>query len=496
MQAIAGLAGNWFGKPVTLFAFFIGLSIVLRMATFGHPNIDGDETFYFLVGQAMHDGAVPYVDVWDRKPVGLFILYFLIAGFSRSVIAYQLAAALFAGSTAAVIALMAKRWAGWWGSALAGCAYLLLLPLFWGFGGQAPVFYNLFIAVAALLFVNAMPQLRDGMVPRQVYLATALCGIAITIKQTTVFESVYFGLTAAAALYRSSVPRGRLIGVVLALAALGAAPTLLVTAWYFSAGYWSEYWHAMVTSNLVKVRPDTVTVIARSLDLYFRLAPIGCAAVLGLVLRSRDGESRRFLVGWLLAALIGFLSVPNFYMHYALPLLVPLCVVGACFFARKDVGLVSFVVVAGLTFHWYHPFAFGYTRVARTAIDSMTRSVRQYDRGRGVFLFDGPPLLYAFANARFPSPLVLPSHFNYIIEKDVSHLNTHAELARVLANRPDVVVVPVKYRNPRNEDSWQQVLSYVHRNCRLVDEQNSYEFISRGMMAIYGDCNAGAPPQR
>jgi len=35
--------------------------------------------------------ADPYVDLWDRKPPGLFALYYLFAGISRSVLSYQLA---------------------------------------------------------------------------------------------------------------------------------------------------------------------------------------------------------------------------------------------------------------------------------------------------------------------------------------------------------------------------------------------------------------------
>lgn len=496
-QALSRAAAKWFGKRSGLFAFFIGLSIVLRMATFGHPNIDGDEAFYFLVGQAMHDGAVPYVDVWDRKPVGLFVIYYLIAGLSDSVVAYQVAAALFAGATAAVIARIASRWAGLRGGVLAGCVYLLLLPVFWGYGGQAPVFYNLFVSAAALLVLEAMPALRRGDLAWQANLAMSLCGIAITVKQTTLFESVFLGLAAITALYRSPAPRRRIAGVLLGFAVLGAAPTLLVTAWYWLSGHWAEYWHAMVISNLAKLKPDGITILARSLGLYMRLAPLACVALLGLILRYRGKapfRDRPFVFGWLAAALVGFLSVPNFYMHYALPLLVPMCIAAAAFFARKDLGLLAFLIVAGLSLRWFYPFSFEYTREARIAIEHMAKSIRAHDGGGGLLVFDGPPLLYRMAGKTFPSPLVLPMHLNYSIEKNVSHLNTRDEVARVLEKGPGVVVVPVIQRNPRNEETWSLVLSYVHRNCRLVDRQSSYEFISSAPMAIYGDCKAKSPP--
>ena len=51
------------------------LSVLSRAATFNNPVIGFDEQFYLLVGNRMLDGAVPYVDIWDRKPIGLFLIY-------------------------------------------------------------------------------------------------------------------------------------------------------------------------------------------------------------------------------------------------------------------------------------------------------------------------------------------------------------------------------------------------------------------------------------
>ncbi len=490
-RQITSRIANSLSSLPTQFLLFAIVSFALRVATFGHPNADGDEAFYFLVGQEMHHGAVPYVDIWDRKPVGLFVIFYLIAGISDSVISYQITAAIFAGATAFVICAISARWAGRLGSVLAGLAYLLMLAPLWGFGGQAPVFYNLFIAVAALLVLESLPALQEGKVPSRAYLAMALCGMAITIKQTTIFESTYFGLVLIVMINKSGATFRKVMHYFLAFAIIGAIPTIIISAYYYLTGNWFEYWHAMVTSNFAKLKPNGVTIAARLLGLYIRLAPLACIAFMGLILRSRLAKpftERRFVAGWMLAAVIGFLAVPNFYMHYALPLLVPLSVAAAAFFARRDLGIVAFGAVATLAFHWYDPFGFGYTRSARLAFGHMAQSIREHDSGGGLFLFDGPPLLYELSGKKFPSPLVLPSHFNYNIERNVSHLDTQTELIRILDNRPGVVMVPATNRNPRNEEAWSLVLAYVHKNCRQVDAQLSHELIRSDLMLIYGDC--------
>ena len=109
------------------FALLLAIAVLLRCDTFGDPNLDDDDTFYQAAGIAMRHGALPYVDVWDRKPFGLFAIYWAIAGISSAPIAYQLVAALFAGATAAVIAAIGARWDKPSGGLFAGLCYLLWL---------------------------------------------------------------------------------------------------------------------------------------------------------------------------------------------------------------------------------------------------------------------------------------------------------------------------------------------------------------------------------
>lgn len=500
VQAFSPSVARALGKPGNLFAVFIGLSVVLRMATFGHPNIDNDEPFYFLVGQAMHGGAIPYVDIWDRKPVGLFAIYYVFARMSDSIVPVQVAAAVCAGATAATIALIGQRLRGRQGGVLAGVAYLVMLPILWGFSAQAPVFYNLLIALAALLVLTSLDSLRLGVVPARVFLAMALCGMAITVKQTAVFESIYFGLFVAFLLIRSSSRAEVKVGALLLCAAIGAAPAVLSSAWFWMEGYWAQYWQAMALSNVDKAKPELVTMFARSLTIYLSAAPIMVTALLGYILwRTEDNNaSEKCFVGlWIVSGVIGLVAVPNFYPHYMLPLLVPLCVCLALFFGRKDLGLLAFAIVAGLALWRFDPFGFRYTRMAQASVGSMAQSIRQHDRGRGLLVYDGPVLLYSLTGNAPLSPLALPLHLNYEVERDVSHLKTNDEVARILSRQPGAVTMPVRVRNnPPNRTTWQMVSDYVRRNCRLVDMQMSREWFRSDLIAVYADCNPDHPPLR
>ena len=58
-------------KALLILAAF---ALVTRGWIFGNPVVNMDEQFYLFVGERMWQGGLPYVDIWDRKPVGLFLI--------------------------------------------------------------------------------------------------------------------------------------------------------------------------------------------------------------------------------------------------------------------------------------------------------------------------------------------------------------------------------------------------------------------------------------
>lgn len=483
-QAEDAAQAPWWAAPGPIALLFAAVSLALQAASFGDTNRHADELFYFLVGQRMHEGLLPYVDVWDRKPFGLFLVYYAIAGISHSVLAYQVTACLAAGLTASLIAAIVREFASWRGAVFAGLAYLLMLGPFEGATGQSPDFYNPLIAGAALLILRERGR-RGG----RTWLAMLLGGLAITIKQTSVVEAVFLGLYALWAA-RRNLPLRRLLWAALGFALVGAAPSLGIAAGYALAGHWPEFWQAMVTSNLVKGQSSGE--VHRLLGIALAAAPVLLAALAGL-LGPVERWARRFLAGWSAAALLGFLAVPNFYVHYFLPALVPLAAASGLLFARSRLRLPLLVGLALYSFLWHAPWRRDWALASARSMDEVASLVREHDGGKdgagGLLVFDGPAYLYALTGERFLSPLIFPHHLNHAIENDVSHLRTGAEIDRILANRPGVVVMAVWPSNrPVNAYSRRQVLAYVRGSCRLVRVVDLPEGPSSTPLAIFGDC--------
>jgi len=472
--------------PAAQFAILLVVALILRGDTFGDPNLHGDEVFYSTVGIAMHHGALPYVDIWDRKPLGLFLIFYLIAFISEAPLAYQLVATLFAAGTASAIATMARQWTNLAGGLLAGAAYLLWLAPLQGFGGQSPVFYNLFIAVAALLVLRATPALRDGRVPPGVPVAMLVAGLGITIKTTAVVEAAFLGLWCCAALWRSGAGSRVLLRNAAAWALIGAAPAAMIALAYWAMGHWAEYWHAMFASNLAKP-PHWPTSLLRLKIMAIMLAPFLIVAAVALI--RRGATNRAFVLGWLVAAIGGLCIVPNFYLHYALPLLVPLCLAGAAFFGRGPLGFGAVVGIAAMSFSLAPPIEYDHAPRSRAAMERLEQAVRDHIGDGPLMIYDGPPQLHTRLGKPFLTPLVFPTHLSYLIEKDVSHLSTLGETRRALAQRPGAVVMAVTIRNgPVNEETHALVLAYVGRNCRPIAIVPTPERQRTDLIAVWGDC--------
>ena len=453
-------------------------ALVLRWATFGDPNLHQDEAFYLLVGQAMHHGAVPYIDIWDRKPFGLFALYWAIAGISANVWCYQLVATASAVATAMVLAQIARRWVGGWAPLMSGIAYLAQLHPLLGMGGQSPVFYNLPMVGAALLLIGGWTGSDASAFRRRYLWAMALCGLALTIKQTTLFEGIAFGLAGGWWLHRSEQSLGRTASDAALAMIIAVLPTAAIGCWYAAHGFWPEWWNAMATSNAkreglgILLVAHNIYAITRLLLVYIGLVAIGLAA-------QRHAPAfrayRGFMVWWLAVAVLGFLTMPNFFAHYALPLLVPMTPIVAIALSRPLLGPALLALSTLIAVILGRPFDFAHHRASVQGFAEMTAVIERYRGDRGLVLLSGPVLLYPATNSRPLSPLVFPEHLANHLERDVSHLSTRAQLLRIVAARPAIIVIRAEIEAPQRGDPVMPLLRYMHDNCRVVWSGQVYE---------------------
>lgn len=429
-------------------ALYIPAAFLLRLMMLGKPAFQSDEQFYLLVGQRMAQGAVPFVDIWDRKPWGLFAIYRGAYALPFDpVVSYQLLGLAFSVLTALVIERTARLIAPPAAARLAGLLYLVWQPVFNVALGQSPVFYNLPVALAAFLVVEARTYPRNPLLARRGLEAMLLLGLAMQIKYTALFEGMAFGLMLLARGRADGWPLARLARMGGAWLAAALASTAAVMAGYALAGHGEAFVQANFLSilgrsmdlgeALVRLAKEVVVLIPFALALF--VAP-------GRLHPSR-GERPAALSDlrlWALAAAGGFLLFGTWYDHYLGPVLVPLCVLVAPVLARSVPGERRYGLLLlgiGLAGAIAVPAAQVIERGTAAQFAAASRAVSRELHGRCLFVYEGDSALYRTTGACIPTRFAYPSHLNAMNEAGALGVDTLAETKRILASRPGVIVM-------------------------------------------------------
>jgi hypothetical protein len=464
-------ARSLFANPILAALLIIAVALATRCLSFGNPVIEMDDQFYWLVGREWWQGQWPILDVWDRKPVGLFVIYGAIAGIDRSFLAVQLVATAFAAATAWTIRAAAKLFAGAQGATLAGIAYLLAIAAIGGQSGQSPVFYNLFTALGGYWLLRTAGS-SDVARARRAALGTMLAiGAAMVVKQVSMAEGIFFGLAYLSLLRRSGQDWPKIVAFAVLMAAVALLPSVAGLVLYAAHGReaFDAYVYAAYASIFSKrltapgAQGDGLKVIA------FYLLPLIVLAVMGIARRQREAVMplrRYLLIGWLLAAVAGFAMIPNFFPHYALPLAVPLAL---CAASVLD-GLIGWLALTAIVAMLVPQQELGrrHGQESRRMFEQVLAGVEASRHSGCLYVANGPTALYAMSSACRVTKYLFPYHLSLANEGTAIGTDQSAEIARILSHRPAVVVSQSNRMSQFRKDARQLLEHTLADQYRLV----------------------------
>lgn len=428
-------------------ALLLLIAIASRAPLFGNPVIQVDEQFYLFAGDHLLHGAWPFVSIWDRKPVGLFLLYAGLQSLGGTgIIAYQVAAALSVAATAFAVDRLARRIAAPSGALIAAVLYILCLPIMGGIGGQAPVFYNLPVAGAALIVLRLVET--DGEeLRRRLFggglVAMALIGVAIQIKYSAVFEGLFFGITLSALSLRHRGNIATTIGECTLWASMALLPTLLALGGYWLAGHGQDFIFANFQSIFLRSDDPPDQTIGRFWGIVAFTSPLLVLTCLAPFAGGRAAISAplAFALGWAATACTAVAVFGSYFDHYALPLFAPLCVAAAPMLGvprigpRIGVALIVTALIAGVL---------NVRRDVRkrgdwNTVAPMVAMIGQHPKGC-VYIFDGDPIVYHLTQSCLLTRWPFPPHLANRRETDALGVDAAAETRRIMQQHPSWVI--------------------------------------------------------
>lgn len=508
---------------------FVALAFVVRLPSLVLPSLDWDEGLYLTVAADLNAGHLPYAGLWDRKPVGIFVVFALVErAFEDGVLGVRLLATLFAALGAFAlyrIAIALFRPGTTIGIATA-IAYLLFSGENSGLAGNTEAF---FIPLTLVGFALALgnPPGSPGW-PADLAAGLAL-GLAFQIKFVVLFDLAALSLALvmlAGAPDRAFLQRIReTLPRVVAIAIGFAAPSLAVFVWYAAAGELGAWLGANISANLGYFdRP--FGSFAVPLFAAINYGPLcvgaGLALLFGRRLAASARERRGLLVGavWIAAVLVGLFLLRRWYEHYFIQLLPPLClltgfvvvravldvardrvaylcaasllIAGAFFAANRTAYLAAGDLV--LQRHARADWAAGDTpRIVARDIEQQLR------KGDTVFVFDHDPVIYYLARAAAPTRYPFPGHW---FDGADGLFDPLAELEQVLARKPRFIVTRLDSFAPSGDtETVAGSAADEYQRYRLVKERllgairTSYDLVdSHAPIDLWGGRVLGVKP--
>lgn len=484
-------------------------AVLFRITSFVPAVVDTDEGLYMVQAREWLSGGWPLVAAWDMHPIGapaLFALAFLLFGVSVEsarllgmICVAATACALYGGVRAAG----APRTIGLG----AGVVYAALSVLLGGLCTNTEILIAPFIAGAMAIGIRGAARAMGPDAEAPGYGAVAamglLVGCALVVKQVVVPEGcLAFALLVLPAAMRRLLPWRRILAMAALYAAVCAAPFVLA-----GFAYWTQGWlhHYLDGSLLAPFRysleripgPEALRrVTAAALLLGFPFA-----AALVALLSWRPREAARpvplltALVALWLAVTSAAIAGPGFYFaHYFLLWLPPLSILTAIgawrvalLLARPAVTRAAFAGLIGLIAAeaWLVELEQRFERGPGWVLPDPVREVssavaRAAGPGGDAFVANYHPSVYVISGARLSTRFPFPAHLTGVFE-DLSDTNTLAELDRVLAARPRVIVVDRGWMHTMRPEAAARVMNTVAAGYDLFATVNEY----RGPVEIY-----------
>lgn len=452
----------WQAKSLATLSLLI-LAVASRYQFLGNPILDSDEGFYLLVGDRMLNGALPYVDIWDRKPIGLFLLYAVMRSLGGDgVLAYQLVGTAVAFATACLIATIARQFTSRFGAVAAAAAYLIWLTLGSAAGGQAELFYGLPVCIAASITLRGLQERTERpWLPGGV--AMLLIGVAAQIKYNALFEGVFFGCCWLLVGWRSG--RRAMLGAYAALwIGLAILPTVLAMIYYAAHGQLDAFMFANFASVFHRSTASARVLIMRLAGIAAITGPLlACVRPLHDPGSQRAAVAFRFTLCWLGAVLVSVLAFGTYLEQYLLPILIPGSAAAAAFFGAgrraKVLLLLSAAFLAGQA-------KLEVTQLAHGSRAQLSEITRRVDPGRCLFVYSGLAALYRVSGTCIPTRFAFPSHLARAREAGAIGADPVQEVDRILQTRPGTVIVRSPYAGDENWAARRVLLLHLRRDYR------------------------------
>jgi 4-amino-4-deoxy-L-arabinose transferase-like glycosyltransferase len=344
---------------------FVLLAIFSRVFTYFPSVIDHDESTYLIIAQQWLKGFVPYVDMVEVKPIGIFILFAaVIKVFGNSILAVRILASVFIGLTGFFIYkslfITTKNLRL---SLFSGIVSIIIVSAHrWGWSANTEIFFNLFTMISLFIFLKSKQPLAG-------FLAGFVLGLGFMIKYMVLFDFAAFLLFVFMIEHRKAKRKAIFKS---ALAIIGFIIPFAVVNWaYYWIGQYELFYFA---SFVIPGNYSSEFYFSKALGLignfYLANLPFSVLWLISVVfLVSQKNESRKWLflfIVWSFLSWIAIIITGKNSPHYLIQAIPPFSMFCLYFLQNRSklaikimtikpkfIVLTIIVLIVGVNLHQY-----------------------------------------------------------------------------------------------------------------------------------------------
>ncbi len=447
-------------RPATALFTLLTAAVLIRFPSFFVSVINHDESTYIVIADELLRGKAYWVDVFDTKPPGIFLIYALLLKLTfGSIFGLRLAVALLVGLTGWVLFLIGRRVSGDAGVGwAAGFGYVFATGIFtyYGISPNTELFFNLLTAAALLMVLRSHGDAAAGsggsflLRPfhhlNHYFAAGLFLGLGFCIKPMVLAETAALGLWMLYTLYARREWKTGLTRALPAIIVGFILPYAAIVGYYAIIGALDNYlfWSFEVPGRypVEKVWYMRLKFMG---DFLLRYAPFVILALLAAwQSRPRDRVFQVFLLlQFLLITLVVMLPGKSFG-HYQLQLF-PTLMLGASLWladyrsaspgrrAWQRWGPAVFTLIFALF------VCLNAINYAKKVKKDTPREVADYLRpllgpDELIFCADFHPITYHLLDRPVPTPYVHSSLLYYAHHQRAMEIDVAAEAHRIVSN--------------------------------------------------------------
>ncbi|MBK5263604.1 MAG: hypothetical protein JJE34_00005, partial [Alphaproteobacteria bacterium] len=154
-------------------------------------------------------------------------------------------------------------------------------------------------------------------------------------------------------------------------------------------------------------------------------------------------RSSLFLIGWLVSGIAAFAVLSAAYPHYAL-VMAPMGCLIAGYAARRNLAgylMLGYCLYLSLNNIGLYERRLQDNAVVAPQLRDMVRAIAPHvSKDRCLYVYHGPVVLYTLTKACIPTRFAFPNHLSISTEATGLGVDTVAEVQRIIAARPAVIV--------------------------------------------------------